>query len=222
MKKFYFYAVALVMAAGMTACGCGSNTSNNESGNNAEEKVASEEGKVVSEGGSVVAEEETVEVEAEPEDVKPTPPFRVTAVRVYHDNDKNLPISCLNPDSVVALNLPEYYKVSKDILVCDVLANGKYTGRMELYELLDKDGKKDWARSVDWTNNNKEITFNYEGKWTVTWRVVGEGSEKVYDLHREYSSLFIPEDFDYIYTDYERCKEFKSYKAYKIINVEKL
>ncbi len=203
MKKFYFYAVALALAAGMTACG-GKNTSNAESGNEAEDTTA-----------VVTAEVKTVEVEAEPEDVKPTPSFRVTAARVYEDIDKNFPISCLDPDSVLAYK-PNYYRVYKVVLVCDVLANGKYTGTEERYELLDKDGKKEWVK-------NEAVTHNYDNRWTVTWRVLGEGSEKVYDLHiGEYSSWFLPEDFDYIYADYERCENFSTYKAYKVINVEKL
>ena len=95
--------------------------------------------------------------------------------------------------------------------------------------------KSEMASSVyrnDWELEGSPKT--YQGRWTITYRVVGETSQKVYEIHRPAFGIYrahsdyLPEDLEYIwihsldaserieYTSWEECENFDTRNALKV------
>lgn len=98
-----------------------------------------------------------------------------------------------------------------------------------LYKATVKNELNSWRSNGEWVDDGIN---EYSGRWTVTYRTVGETSQKVYDLRHKDGDTFvyIPDDLEYFWSthitygvegapwraDWEDCANFNLNKAIKV------
>lgn len=107
---------------------------------------------------------------------------------------------------------------SRETWTITLLDNGMYKGHM-------KSESKDWRSEGRWYEL-KSMAEDFEGRWTVLYRQVGEGKQKVYDIHLKTKgldgSIYLPDDCEYLYVgEWDNCVNFntKARTAWKITEV---
>ena len=106
---------------------------------------------------------------------------------------------------------------TREWLTIELKKNGSYTA-------TQKDERKD-GEGYKWRENG---TDEYSGRWTVTYRTVGESSQKVYDLHHKNGDTFVylPDDLEYFWrngglfewaSDWNDCANFNYSNAFKVV-----
>lgn len=196
MKKiFYVFAAALMM----TACGGNKNAdaSSNEATNTEETANVEKVSDAVEE--PVVEEENNL--------LKP--PFTVLAKRMTKGASDVIPL-----DSELKKESPNSYQITTYDFT--VNANGTWSGKLTTEEC-------DWRTNYEWVSYPSG-SAEFEGKWKVDYRAMGEGHEKVYELNNGNYSIYIPESGDYLWVgDWDGCRDMrtKSTGAYQILEVKK-
>lgn len=95
--------------------------------------------------------------------------------------------------------------------------NGMYEGQQ--YKETKEPNSETWEKQEYGASEDS-------GKWTITHRTVGEGYQKVYEIHiNENLSYYFPDDGEYLYLDWDACSNFdtsKSYEAIKVAEIKRL
>ncbi|MCH5233767.1 MAG: hypothetical protein J1E16_00595 [Muribaculaceae bacterium] len=193
-KLVYFIAIGALLAS------CGGNKSSKEENN--EDSIVLEEG--IAEVGETTTGESSPQEDEETEGYQP--PFSVTAVLTTQGGDK------IPNDSKILEDGIHYY--SRKTIILEIFKNGKYKGQITDESFNHRTGYRWWK--------NTQNEFN--GNWNTLERRAGEGYQKVYELHWDSNSIYVPDDCEYIYLDdWFDCRDFntRSQNAWPITNVVK-
>lgn len=133
------------------------------------------------------------------------PPFSITAQRLTDGGEKK-PLN-------IELQDDNYY--SRLTYVIELYSNGKYKAQKTTETRNRRTGYRWW----------KDDPVQFEGKWTTSYRELGDDNQKVYELHLQNNSgsLYLPEDCEFLFTNWYDCKNHNenSHDAINIIDVSR-
>lgn len=94
------------------------------------------------------------------------------------------------------------------------------------YEATVKTELNSWRTGGEWMDDEE---YNYSGRWTVSYRAVGDSWQKVYDLRYKNgnSFVYIPDDLEYFWStmglfdsaDWTDCANFNFKNAIKVAEI---
>ena len=116
--------------------------------------------------------------------------------------------------------------------------NGKFMNgltRTTLTLTFQKNGMVEGTKKLEWKWNDTDewvepgagydALEEYNGKWTTTYREVGEENQKVYRTGSGEIGYFVPDDAEYVYYTWDACSNFwkdPKYLGYEVKEVKKL
>lgn len=194
MKKI-FLPLAMALGLMMATTACGGDkASDNKSGEKKDSTAAA------------TAENKEAESEAAPIETGYHIPLTFTAENLtYFGGTKKLPLdTVIDPET-------DY---SRTKIVFHLKSDGKYT-YTESHESYN------WRTRPNW---GEGYFVEREGKWTVTYRTLGENTQKVYWLHNDSyigGGIFVPDNFEYVWLGQDGLDDdnTKRENAFKITNV---